>query len=82
MSDCVFFEQWIGTALKALASKFSIENKTIALCLNCKYIIETSEFVDALFDLVANVVFNGKLALRLICTSARNKNCRIYFVMK
>lgn len=107
MSDSVNFEQWIGTALKALASKpskaalaylaecyidaamchavarrwedcydclkcaeltscssESIVNKVITLCINCRYVIENSEIVDALFDLVANVDFNGKPALR------------------
>ena len=38
--------------------------KVIAMCIKCRNVIENSEIVDALFDLVANVDLDGKPALR------------------
>ena len=45
-------------------SSENIVNKVITLCVNCRNVIENSEIVDALFDLVANVNFDGNNTLR------------------
>lgn len=42
----------------------AIVGKVITICIRCKNVIESSEIVDALFDLVANTDFEGKPELR------------------
>ena len=42
----------------------AVVSKVIAICIRCKYVIDSSEIVDALFDLVVNADYEGKSALR------------------